>query len=320
MNSMSNLRRSPHQSFGPMPTMTFLAGDASLRKYHRFWKDGCSYVLMDAPHPENPQRFCEVSDYLRSQGFSAPQVLQKDLEQGYLTLEDFGDQTFTRYLDSGKDPIEPYTLAIDVLISLHKKAQQCPHFLQPYSLDLLLKEVEAFLEWYCPHNFKQKISKESQSAFLRLWTHAFQQALTSPSTIVLRDFHVDNLMWLEHRSGLAQCGLLDFQDAVWGPKVYDIVSLVEDARRDIAPDLITSLWDRYFSAFPEEDSTELMRVGSILSAGRHLKIMGYFTRLHIRDGKSHYLKHIPRVKGLLDSCLKTQPLSSIREWFKVHAD
>lgn len=307
--------RDPSRAFGGLSSLTFLAGDASFRRYHRFSKDGQSYILMDAPPPENPQRFCEVSDYLRSYGFSAPQTFQKDLEQGYLVLEDLGDQTFTRYLEAGNDPVKLYNLAIDVLIDLHRKAKMRPDFLEPYSLDLLMQEVEIYLEWYCP-----KLAARCQTAFIDAWSYAFKQALESPAAVVLRDFHVDNLMWLEGRSGLAQCGLLDFQDAVWGPKVYDVVSLVEDARRDMPADLVESLWNRYLAAFPEDDASQLREAGTILSAGRHLKILGIFTRLHVRDGKPHYLKHIPRVERLFRECLREPCLLPIKEWFKAYAD
>jgi aminoglycoside/choline kinase family phosphotransferase len=247
------------------PPLTFLAGDMSLRRYYRFWEGEQPYVLMDAPAPEDPQRFCELADFLGSLELSAPRVLQKDLDQGYLVLEDLGDQTFTRCLDNGVDPEPLYQLAIDVLIDLHKRVKEPPFVLKAYALESLLREVELFFDWYWPEHFGFTIDSTKKAEILSLWAAVFEQALASPSGLVLRDFHVDNLMWLEEREGLQQCGLLDFQDAVWGPKVYDVISLLEDARRDLSPTLVAGLWQRYCIAFPEEDAQRLWTAAMVLS-------------------------------------------------------
>lgn len=300
------------------PPLTFLAGDMSLRRYYRFWEGEQPYVLMDAPLPENPQRFCEVADFLYSFGLSAPRVLQRDLDQGYLILEDLGDQTFTWCLNNGYDPEPLYQLAIDVLIDLHKRVRELPFTLELYSISSLLQEVEVFLDWYWPQHFGAKIDNSKKIEVMSLWVDVFEQALISPLSLVLRDFHVDNLIWLDKRQGLQRCGLLDFQDAVWGPKVYDVVSLLEDARRDLSPLLVDGLWKRYYAAFPGESAEELWAAATILSAGRHLKIIGVFTRFYVRNGKPHYLTHIPRVWRLFHQCLEHPGLFAIKQWFHEH--
>jgi hypothetical protein len=273
---------------------------------------------MDAPAPENPQRFCEIADFLGSLNLSAPRVLQQDLDQGYLVLEDLGDQTFTRCLDNGQDPEPLYQLAIDVLIHLHKCTQKPPVVLENYTIEALTAEVALFFEWYWPAKLGHTLAIDKRDEILALWTEIFAQVLTSPSALVLRDFHVDNLMWLEDRQGLQRCGLLDFQDAVWGPQVYDVISLLEDARRDLSPTLVTGLWQRYCAAFPDEDADKLWTTAMIVSAGRHLKIIGVFTRFHVRHGKPQYLAHIPRVWRLFHQCLTHPALSSIKQWFHAY--
>ncbi|MEI8295431.1 MAG: phosphotransferase [Alphaproteobacteria bacterium] len=300
------------------PPLTFLAGDASLRRYYRFWEEGQPYVLMDAPAPENPQRFCELADFLCSLGLSAPRVFQQDLDQGYLVLEDLGDQTFTRCLDAGHDPEPLYNLAIDVLIELHSCVKEPPLALADFTPEDLVAEVALFFDWYWPEEYGHALDVNKKEEILGLWNEVFTKALASPKGLVLRDFHVDNLIWLEKRAGLQQCGLLDFQDAVWGPKVYDIISLFEDARRDLPTSLVTGLWQRYCAAFPEDNADALLTAATVLSAGRHLKIIGIFTRLHVRDGKLHYLAHIPRVWRLLHQCLEHPALVQIKQWFHEH--
>ena len=292
--------------------MLALPSDASKRQYFRY--DGG--LLMDAPPPEDPSQFMRVSSFLRSLGFSAPQILDHNLGHGFLALEDFGDTTYTRLLQEGENPYPLYDLAVDTLIALHQRAHRRPDFIEPYSVELLLGEVELFVDWYIPQQFGRALSKTDKQEYLDLWGKVFEKALMIPHSLVLRDYHVDNLMCLKNRPGIAACGLLDFQDALWGPVVYDLVSLTEDARLDLEPSLIEHCWQRYLGAFPEADQSHMRIAGDILSAGRHAKIIGIFTRLSVRDGKEKYLEHIPRVKRLLKNCLAKPCLEQLRVWFE----
>lgn len=288
--------------------------DASKRQYFRY-DNG---LLMDAPHPENPEQFMHVANYLRDLGFSAPQILYHDLPKGFLILEDFGDATFTQLLAKGEDPYPLYNLAVDTLIALHERAQTRPNFIAHYDVAPLLAEAELFLDWYVPSTIGRSLSSQDKQTYLNLWENAFQKALKVPHSLTLRDYHVDNLMRLEGRDGIQACGLLDFQDALWGPIVYDLVSLVEDARLDLDSLLVEHCWKRYLDAFQQEKKDDLRASGCILSAGRHAKILGIFTRLAVRDGKPKYLTHIPRIQRLLQNCLNHPELSELKNWLNIH--
>jgi aminoglycoside/choline kinase family phosphotransferase len=300
-------------------TLGFLAGDASFRKYYRLKTSDVSYVLMDAPPPENPTQFCQVATYLRSLGFSAPQIIAHDLDSGFVLLQDFGDKTYTKLLQEGYAEKDLYELATDILISLHTKSKERPSFIPFYTIDKLLEEASLVIDWYVPQiPSLPPLSQEERLSYITLWKKAFEKTLNIPQSLVLRDYHVDNLMILENQKlppSLSTCGLLDFQDALWGPIVYDLVSLLEDARRDVSPDLRNALWKRYLNAFPSLNPNHLIEAGTILSAGRHAKIIGIFTRLAVRDQKPHYLPHIPRVWRLLEDCLIHPSLQELKDWF-----
>lgn len=299
----------------PIPELVFVAGDCSPRRYHRFWEANQSYILMDAPPPEDVQSFYALSECLRGLGLAAPTVIEKDMTQGYLVLEDFGDFTFTRYLEAGRDPVLAYELALDVLIYLHQQTER-PLPLPDYTVILLLKEIEIGLDWYWPQAQKSPLETSQRKDFLALWTEVFTASLNTPHRLVLRDYHVDNLMWLERREGLQRCGLLDFQDALWGPKVFDIVSLLHDARRDVPEEMRHHLWQRYWQAFPEDDVPALLQSAAILSAGRLFKILGIFMRMHILHGNPNYLVHIPRVWTLLWECLAHPSLKALQNFLQ----
>lgn len=294
--------------------LTALPMDASKRQYFRY----AGGLLMDAPSPENPHQFMLVANYLKSLGLSAPSVLDHDLSQGFLALEDFGDATYTRLLQKGEDPYVLYTLAVDALIALHQQATEIPSFIKPFDLEILLREVTLFLDWYLLHTVEKILSQEEKQDYLNLWESVFVKALKVPHSLILRDYHVDNLMHLKDRSGVAACGLLDFQEAAWGPIIYDLISLIEDERLDVDPLLAEQCWQRYLSAFPETDEQALRTAACILGAGRHAKNIGIFTRLAVRDGKTHYLAHLPRMWRLLYQCLNHPDLESLRVWFENH--
>jgi aminoglycoside/choline kinase family phosphotransferase len=295
-------------------SMKALPSDASKRQYFRYEKG----LLMDAPPPENPAQFMRVANYLISLGFSAPQILHYDLSQGFLALEDFGELTYTKLLQAGEDPYALYNLAVDTLIALHQRADTCPEFITSYDIGPLLREAELFVDWYLPNMMAKTVSLRDKQTYLDLWENAFKKALMVPHSLTLRDYHVDNLMRLNDRPGVRACGLLDFQDALWGPTIYDLVSLVEDARLDLDQSLIEHCWQRYLAAFPSENAVALRTAGCILSAGRHAKIIGIFTRLAVRDGKPKYLEHLPRIWRLLQNCLKHPELKALKLWFEEH--
>jgi hypothetical protein len=291
-----------------------LAVDASFRRYYRLGRNGRTAVLMDAPPPqEDIGPYVVVAALLRELGLSAPEVLAEDSNEGFLLLEDFGNDTYTRLLERGADEPALYTLAVDTLIALQRAAEPrgTPE-IPPYDTERLLGEAALLVDWYRP------LTSGLREEYLALWRAVLPDATVSRPTLVLRDYHVDNLMLLPDRTGIKGCGLLDFQDAVTGPPSYDLVSLLEDARRDVPASLRQAMTERYLAAFPRLDRRAFLRSAAILAAQRNCKILGIFTRLWKRDGKPQYLVHIPRVWQLLEADLRHPALTPIARWHDRH--
>ncbi len=300
----------------PMP----LAGDASFRTYYRLHRGLESAVVMDAPPPDEDVRpYVAVAGILRGLGLSAPEVMAVDPAQGFLLIEDFGDDTYTRLLQRGADEAALYALAIDALVALQKAAVLALCDLPPYDDVRLLPEAVLLVDWYMPAVLNEPVSIALREEYLALWRALLADAreLFQP-TLVLRDFHVDNLMLLPGRPAVRACGLLDFQDAVVGSPAYDLVSLLQDARRDVSEKLVRAMTRRYLAAFPALDPAEFQRSAAIFAAQRNCKILGIFTRLWKRDGKSGYLCHIPRLWRLLEGDLRNPALAGIAKWIDRH--
>jgi len=298
-----------------------LAGDASFRRYERVAAAGRRAVLMDAPPGrEDVRPFLRICRHLRGLGYSAPDILAEDAPAGLLLLEDLGDDTFTRLLARGEAEAPLYALAADLLIDLHRrpKAEAAPGWLAPYDDDALLREAALLTEWYLPAVTGAKLPPPAEREYRALWAAAFRDARRVPETLVLRDFHVDNLIRLSDRPGIAACGLLDFQDALRGPVAYDLVSLLEDARRDVPDALRAGIRARYLAAFPALDAADLDGAMAVLGAQRHAKVIGIFTRLWRRDGKTGYLVHIPRVWRLFERAASHPALAPMRGWLDTH--
>ena len=295
-----------------------LAADASFRRYYRLAESGRRAVLMDAPPPhEDVRPYVAVAAMLRGHGLSAPEIFAEDSELGLLLIEDFGDDTYTRLLARGADESRLYALAIDTLVAL-QRAVDAPPALPAYDEEVLLREAALLTEWYAPAVLGAPLPAALHEEYLALWRAVLPQAALPAATLVLRDYHVDNLMLLDGRAGVQGCGLLDFQDALCGPASYDLVSLLEDARRDVAADLATRIKQRYLGAFDDLDRAAFDASYAILGAQRSAKIVGIFTRLCVRDGKPQYLAHIPRVWQILQRGLKHPALAPVAAWFARH--
>ena len=299
-------------------TRGHLAGDASFRRYERLQRGGDRAVLMDAPPPEEDVRpFVAIAETLRGLGLSAPDLFAADEAAGFLLLEDFGDATYTNILAADGDEEELYLLAVEALIHLHRRFGE-EAAIPRYDDTRLLTEARLLTDWYMPAILGEDTPGDVTDAYEDAWRSVFPAAREVPSSLVLRDFHVDNLIRLPDRPGVAGCGLLDFQDAVVGPVSYDLVSLFEDARRDVPTDLTERLLAHYLSAFPALGRDELMASYAILGAQRSAKILGIFTRLDRRDGKPLYLPHIPRVWRWLEGDLAHPALAPVKAWFDEH--
>jgi len=307
-----------------------LADDASFRRYERLTLDGKKAVLMDAPPEfEDVRPFIAVARYLQKQGLSPPDVMASDCGQGFLLLEDMGDNLFARILSH--DPAQEkkfYQLAIDGLIRLHKSAPPVAldtetagdgtiHNLPLYDATLLLQELALFVDWYMAALKGRPVCEQEREEFLALWQDVLLPVTTDMNYLVLRDYHAENLMLRFGKEDLAQLGLLDFQDAVIGHQAYDLVSLLQDARRDVLPALEQDMFSRYARVM-ERGHQDFSRDYAILGAQRAAKIIGIFTRLYLRDGKAAYLDKIPMVWRLLDRNLRHPILAPILAWLDAH--
>ncbi len=293
-----------------------LADDASFRRYERLTMDERTAVLMDAPPPQEDVRpFRQIAGHLRALGLSAPDIYAADDARGFLLLEDLGDDTFTRVLAQGGDETLLYENAVDVLIDLHRRPPEeaIPPGLAAYDEARLMDEANLLPQWACP-----TLDDAARTAYEAAWREVFPLLNAQPRTLVLRDYHVDNLLWLPDRAHVRACGLLDFQDALAGPGAYDLMSLLEDARRDLGGGLKVALLARYIAAFPQMDRAGFEAAFDILAAQRHAKVIGIFSRLDVRDGKPGYLGHIPRVWKLLGKSLENPVLNSVKKWFDRH--
>jgi aminoglycoside/choline kinase family phosphotransferase len=296
-----------------------LPGDASARHYVRLTDRGRTAMLMDAPPPEDVARFVRIARLLHALDYSAPLILAADPAAGFLVLEDLGDRTYTRAIEAGGDEGVLYALATDLLAELHDRFDpNAGHGVPDFSEAVMLEGVGRFLSWFLPAASGAPVAETVAAEFAAIWRRSLPLARIGPESLVLRDFHIDNLMLLESRPGLAACGLLDFQDAMIGPFAYDLVSLLEDARRDVPDALRAAMRRRYLDRRPGVDPAGFDQALAVLGAQRHTRIIGTFCRLHRRDGKPGYLRHLPRLWRLLTASLTHPALAELEGWMNEH--
>lgn len=292
-----------------------LAGDASPRRYHRLVRGDEKAVLMDAPPGVNDvEPFVEIAEHLCGLGLAAPRIMARDVAAGLLLLEDLGDDLFARKVQD--EPALEATLyrnAIDVL--LHTKSS--PENLAPYDRSVLEREVTLFTDWYLPALTGKRLEPELRQEFVALWHNVLEDIATTRDCLVYRDYHAENLIHLPDRDGVQNVGLLDFQDALVGHRAYDLVSLLQDARRDVPEALEADMID-YFLENSSCNRDDFLRDYAILGAQRNLKIIGIFSRLYLRDHKKIYLDLIPRVWGLVHRDLAHPILADIKSWIEHH--
>jgi N-acetylmuramate 1-kinase len=325
----------------------YLQGDASTRAYEYLVRDQQSFVLMNAPRrPDGPPvrdgrpysaiahlaedvtAFVALARALSARALSAPEIYAGDLAKGLLILEDLGREGIIDAA-SAKPITERYAAAVDLLIGLHQEnlpdvlpvAPGVEYRLPRYDLEALSIELELMLDWYLPA-CDIALPATAATEFLSAWRAPLGKAVNAPPTWVLRDYHSPNLLWLERRSGVARLGLLDFQDAVLGPAAYDVVSLLQDARIDIPEPTEMALLGRYVlgrqAGDRNFDPAAFLELYALLGAQRATKLLGIFVRLNRRDGKPHYLRHLPRVWGYLNRSLAHQTLEPVKTWYEAY--
>ncbi len=298
-----------------------LSSDASFRHYERITtKDKKTMMLMDAPPgKEDVRPFVNIDKYLKQRGFSAPEIFAADEANGFLLLEDLGDESYTKVLDGSSkfsskyEEYEIYSAAIDVLIQLDRST--LPEKTPGYNDELLVRESNLLVDWYIPNVMPEFATPEVKQEYIAIWDSLLHLKKVTDDVIVLRDYHADNLMWLPERNGVERVGLLDFQDAVIGSPVYDMVSLLEDARRDVSSATVAACISRYLEARTSINRNDFMAAYAILAAQRNCKIIGIFSRLAIRDNKPRYINYMPRVWGHLQYDLKHPVLAELKKWF-----
>ncbi len=284
-----------------------LDGDASFRRYFRISSaDGKCAMLMHAPPPhEDPQPFVDVTRYLLSHAFRAPDIYADDMAQGFLLLEDFGDRRMREHIDANSaDEHAIYQHAVTTLTQLSKAPVAD---VSPYDMAAYLREVRLLSEWYMPAMGLPCDTAEYDA----LWEQALAP-ISGPewrTVTVLRDYHAENIMLLDDGAQ----GLIDYQDALAGHPAYDLVSILQDARRDVPAALEAAMLDHYAALTGAGD--EFRRHYALLGAQRNTKIIGIFTRLWKRDGKQRYLDFLPRMWGLLERDLAHPELASLKAWF-----
>ncbi len=283
-----------------------LAGDASFRRYFRIVAPGRQAVLMDAPPPhEDPRPFIRIAEHLTGLGFSAPAILGSDLDHGLVLLEDFGDARMRETVDA--QPESEQEIYADVVRLLKRLHQHPAADLPPFSRKELQREAGLFAEWYCP-----AVSLVvDEVAYRSAWDSAFATIEDAKTVTVLRDYHAENIMLIHGRAGLSGFGLLDFQDALAGHPAYDLVSLLQDARRDVSAELEAEMRALYSDVVDRDFDAAY----AILGAQRNAKILGIFTRLWKRDGKPRYLDYLPRVWAYLERDLEHPALVQVAAWF-----
>lgn len=356
-----------------------LPGDASTRHYARLNHKGRRAILMDQPQATETavappdadeatrramgynavarlagadcRRFSAASEFLRTRGLAAPEILAADYPRGWLVLEDLGDALFSDVLAEGGSEEQLYKAAAEILARLHREA--APEFLPPpasadprasyghlprqradapagnadfgpiplfaYDEIALVAETDLMLEWFFPLALGRKASEAEYREHRALWRGALETVADSERVFVHRDYHAQNLLWLPERQGLARVGLIDFQDAVAGSRAYDLISLTEDARRDVSPELGEVAASHYLQTMQAQgtplDEDKFRAEMAVMAAQRNTKIVGIFARLYARDGKRRYLSYLPRVWRYLERDLRHPLLTDLDAWY-----
>ena len=332
------------QQFSTPVIRRHLQGDASTRTYETIRPEGGQpLILMNAARqPDGPPvrdglpysriahlaedvvPFVAIARWLRAQGFAAPEIHAKDLDQGFLLIENLGADGILD--EDGKPDPDRYKLAIDCLAALHGKPlpDALPvggglHHVPAYDPRAMQIEVELLTDWYLPFKRGTAVPDAERQDYIELWRALFAELQDAEKALVLRDYHSPNLIWRDDRTGLDRLGIIDFQDAMIGPSAYDVASLCQDARVTVDQELADQLLNRYVAARraddPLFDEDAFRQAYAIMAAQRAAKILGIFVRLKQRDGKPGYLRHLPRIEAYIAASLQHPALQPLRNWF-----
>jgi aminoglycoside/choline kinase family phosphotransferase len=296
------------QDWGAVPpaTLTAASSDASFRRYFRWEGAGRSFVVMDAPPPqENCKPFVDIAFLLAKSGINVPKIYAEDLERGFLLLNDLGNETYLDVIDS-ENADDLFKDALQALLAFQQLPMVAP--LPSYDVALLRRELELFPDWYV----KRELGIEFDSAQQTLWQQVsdllIDSALAQPKVLVHRDYMPRNLMLSEPNPGV-----LDFQDAVYGPVTYDVTCLFKDAFLSWPEERVRGWLEDYWQQagaldIPvQPDFEDFLRASDLMGVQRHLKVIGIFARICHRDGKPRYLGDVPRFFAYIDAVIARRP-------------
>ncbi len=324
---------------------TFLQGDASTRRYETVsWKSGKA-ILMDMPARSDPvlvrhgktySELVHLADeitpvlainlHLVKLGYSAPRIYSDSRERGLALIECLNGEVHGDMMRRGDDMTEPMRSAVAVLADMAER--QWPrtvrlepgveHSLPDFDIDAQLYEVDLMPSWFWPQLFGKEAPPAARQSFEAVWRALLIMAKPQSPVWMLRDYHSPNLIWLPDREGLQRTGIIDTQDAVMGHPAYDLVSLLQDARVDVAPAFQQAMFQHYVSLRRNLEAADFARAYAVLGAQRATRLLGTFTRLSRRDGKNHYLQHRPRVARYLVQNLAHPALQPLAAWYQTH--
>ncbi|MBF7144254.1 MULTISPECIES: aminoglycoside phosphotransferase family protein [Pseudomonas] len=290
---LHNLYRNEGWGQVPEGTLTPASSDASFRRYFRWAGDGRSFIVMDAPPPqENCTPFVNIAALLASADVHVPTLHAQDLDRGFLLLSDMGTQTYLDVL-TPENADELFDAAIGALLKFQQLPMTAP--LPSYDTALLRRELELFPEWYVQRHLGVRFTEQQQALWNKASQLLIESALAQPSVLVHRDYMPRNLM-----VSTPNPGVLDFQDAVYGPVTYDITCLFKDAFLSWPQAFVSEQLGRYWEraraqGLPVQGNlADFLKASDLMGVQRHLKVIGIFARICHRDGKPRYLQDVPR--------------------------
>lgn len=294
--------------------ITAMNCDASSRKYYRITlSDNSSLVLMDDEKRCNhPQEFIEIDNFLLKNGIRAPKIYAQDLKQGFILLEDFGESDFVKKATPNNEK-KLLTKAVDILIKLHKVKNR-PACVKDMNEKVILDNFALFSDWYIPACLGRQLTAAERESFFAIIKKLLPSALKLPSTLVLWDYHVNNVMYPDDNDA----AIIDFQDSLWGCGIYDLVSLIEDERRDIPQAISMELKNYYFAQMKNLNSRDFEKCYAFMALLRHMRVLGRFTTLISVNKRPAYARYVPHGLELLKKSLSNPEFIELKEWMDKH--
>ncbi len=287
--------------------------DASSRKYYRitFSNNQTKIILDDELHQNKSKEFALLSSFLRKNKIIAPKIFYKNLKQGLMLIEDFGESDFVQK-SNGLNDKELLTKGVDILIKLHK-ITNVPSFVKNLDENVIFDNFALFTDWYIPACLNKQLAPEKREQFFNIIKKLLPQTLTLPKNLVLWDYHVNNIMFPQNYT---EAAVIDFQDSMYGPGLYDLATLLEDERHNIPSQTVKELKKYYFNQSGLTDSEAFEKEYAFLALLRHMRVLGRFTTLITINKKNIYGKYVPHGLELLKQSLQNPMFKEIVEWLK----